>query len=163
MPTIADLADLATLGSPTVKDLNKHTVRALALFIAASRHIKVEWQANGTAVALLSYNGGEYGVTVDGVKCAEGTLGALLDTVKQLSAVLEVPPTPTARPYEQWGFWADMQDGHLVHYPMYNDGGWDEEPTGVEFACQHLIDRVNADFGTAFTLDDFEEDCNCAD
>ncbi len=43
MLKIAALADLATLGSPTVKDLNTHNVRALALFIAASRHSQVEW------------------------------------------------------------------------------------------------------------------------
>ena len=139
-------------------------MRALALFIAASRHIKVEWQANGTTVALLSYNGGDYGVTVDGVKSAEGTLGAILDTVKQLSAALEVPPTPTARAYKQFGFWADVQAGYLVHYVMFADGGWDEEPLRVEYACQHMLERVNADFGTNFTMDDFEEgDCNCAD
>ena len=81
---------------------------------------------------------------------------------------LDVPrlqPTPTARAYEQFGFWADVQGGHLVSYVMYADGGWDEDPAGVEFACQHMVDRVNADFGTTFAMDDFDESeaCTCAD
>jgi hypothetical protein len=46
---------------------------------------------------------------------------------------------------------------------MYLDGSWYEEPVRVEYTCQHVLERVNADFGTAFTLDDFEEgDCECA-
>lgn len=165
MQTIAKLADLATVGSATVENLNTHNVRVLALFIAASRHIKVEWQANGATVALLSFNGGEYCVTVDGVRSATGTIGAIFETVKQLSAVLEVPPTPTARAYKQYGFWADVQDGYLMCYAMHSDGGWDKDPAAVEFACQHMLNRVNADFGTTFTMDEFDEgdECTCAD
>ncbi len=99
------------------------------------------------------------------MKSAEGTIVALLDTVKQLSAAMEVPPTPTARAYKEFGAWADVQDGYLVSYPMYIGGGWDEAPVQIEFACRHLVARVNADFGTHFTTDDFEEDteCTCAD
>jgi recombination protein RecA len=74
-------------------------------------------------------------------------------------------PTPTARRYDQFCFWADVQDGHFMCYAMYTDGGYDEDPGEVEFACQHMIDRVNADFGTTFTMDDFSEGdpCTCAE
>ncbi|MEP7125965.1 MAG: hypothetical protein ABJE95_33845 [Byssovorax sp.] len=160
--TIAKLADLATLGRVTVEDLNKHYVRVLALFLAASGNGTVEWQANGTTVALVSGDGNEYSVAVDGVPRAEGTIESLFTTVKQLSAALEVPPSPTARAYDQFGFWADVQDGQLVQYVTFSDGSWDADPIGIEFACQHMLDRVNADFGTDFTMDEFQEgDCNC--
>jgi hypothetical protein len=51
-----------------------------------------------------------------------------------------------------------------MFYAMHADGGYDADPFAVEFACQHMIDRVNADFGTTFTLDDFQknDDCTCA-
>ena len=165
MKTIADLADLATVGSATREDLSTPHGRALALFVAAMRLDRVEWQANGTTVVLLWCGAGEYGVAVDGVQRAKGTIGATLETVKQLAAGLGVPhfkPTPTARAYKQFGFWADVQDGYLLYYAMHSEGGWDKDPAAVEFACQHLLDRVNADFGTAFTMDGFQEDTECA-
>src|SRR5690348_1944060 len=90
------------------------------------------------------------------------TIGTMLEAVKQLSSVLEGRPTPTARAYEQFGFWADVQGGDIIHYPMHLDGSWDDEGILVEFACRHLLDAVNRDFGTEFTMDEFEEgDCNC--
>ena len=162
MKTIDHLADLATGSSTTVTKLRTPRERALALLDAARRHDRVEWQATGTTVALLSVGAGEYSAIVDGVLREKGTLGAVLETVEQLSAALAGSPTPTARPYEQWGLWADVQDGHFMYYAMGADGGWDEDPAEVEFTCQHMLDRVNADFGTAFTLDEFDEDCTCA-
>ena len=164
MKTIADLADLATVSSATVRDLRTSRGRALALFDAATRHDRVEWQANGTTVALLSCGAGDYCVTVDGVQIDKGTIGATIATVKQRSAVFELPPTPTARDYGAWyGFWADVQGGRLVSYVKFADGGWQEDILEVEFACQHMLDRVNADFGTHFTMDEFEEgDCGCS-
>lgn len=158
------IADLATVSSAPVEELRTYRGRALALFDAARRHDRVEWQAKGTTVALLSVGAGEYCVTVDGVQIDKGTLGAILETVTERSAVLEVPPTPTARDYGAWyGFWADVQGGRLVHYVQFADGGWQEDVVKVEFACQHMLDRVNADFGTHFTMDEFEEgDCSCS-
>ena len=40
-----------------------------------------------------------------------------------------------------------------------------ENPSAVEFACQHMLDLVNADFGTEFTMDEFqvETECTCDD
>ena len=162
------ISDLATLASPTVNDLHNPNVRVLALFVAASRHFTVEWQTKGTTIALKLLPGENYGVTVDGVQSAVGTLGALFDTVTRLSEALERKPTPTARAYVEFGFWADMQDGCLVHYPMNSDGSWEKEPIRFEYTCPHLLARVNADFGTNFTTDDFiggyeEGDCECDD
>jgi hypothetical protein len=160
--TIAELANLAALALVSADDLNKYDVRVFALFLAASCNGTVEWQSNGTTVALIAGDGNEYFVAVDGMRRPKGTIETLFETVKLLSAVLEVPPTPTARAYDQFGFWADVQDGDLVHYVTYADGSWDADPIAVEFACQHMIDCVNKDFGTNFTMADFEEgDCNC--
>ncbi len=73
-------------------------------------------------------------------------------------------PTPTARCYKQFGFWADVQNGYFMCYAMHADGGWDEDPSEVLFACQHMLELVNAAFGTTFTMDSFDESdaCTCA-
>lgn len=70
-------------------------------------------------------------------------------------------PTPTARYYNQFGFWADIQDGLFLCYAAHADGGWDADPSAVEFACQHMLDRVNADFGTKLTMEDFDDSDSC--
>ncbi len=138
--------------------------RALAIFEVVMRHKQLAWVATGTAVAIVWSRARDYCVTVNGVVINDGTSADILDTVKRLAAELDVArlqPTLTARPYEQFGFWADVQNGRFMHYPMGTDGGWDEDPAEVEFVCQHMLDRVNADFGTAFTMDDFEDDVEC--
>jgi hypothetical protein len=168
MKTIDDLDDLATVSNHTINELHTPNVRVLALFVAASRHFTVAWQAKGTTVALKLLPGDNYEVTVDGVQSAVGTIGVLFDTVTRLSEALERKPTPTARAYIEFGFWADVQDGCLVHYPMSSDGSWDKEPCGFEYTCPHMLARVNAHFGTNFTTDDFiggyeEGDCECDD
>jgi hypothetical protein len=165
MKTIADLADLASVSETTAEGLSTPRGRALATFAAARRFDRLEWQTNGATVALLWCGAGEYGVTMDGAQIEKGILEATLDTVVRVMAGLALQPTPTARRYEQVGYWADLQNGQLMSYAMYSDGGWDKSPARVEFACQHVLDRVNADFGTAFTMEDFEEDedCTCDD
>jgi hypothetical protein len=100
-------------------------------------------------------------VQIDG-----GTLGATRDTVKRFVAGFDGPlqkPTPTACAYRQFGIWVDMQDGYLKCNPMSQDGTWDEDFSAIEFACQHMVDHANVDFGTSFTMDDFYkgDDCSC--
>lgn len=167
MISIATLAYLAILSNTPVEALSTPRGRALAVFEVAMRLDGVKWYANDTLVAVLWCGAGDYCVTVDGAQIDKGTLGATLDTVKRLVAGLDEPllkPTPTACAYPQFGFWADVQDGYLMCNPMSSDGGWDEDFAGVEFACQHLLDHANADFGTSFTMDEFQEgdDCSCA-
>ena len=162
MKTIVDLANLAAVSTATADELRGRHVRVLALFFAASRHGSVEWQEKGTTIALLSYGGNDYSVNVDGVRSKSGSIAALIETVEQLSSAFAAPPTATARDYGEWhGIWVDVQDDRLVSYPKYTDGGWEEQVVEVEFTCQHLLDRVNNDFGTEFTMDDFEEGDEC--
>ncbi len=158
------LAVLAALSNTAVEALSAPRRRALAIFKAAMRHKGLAWHAKGTAVAILWCGAGDYCVTVDGVQIDKGSRGATLETVKRLVAELDVAsfqPTTTARAHAQFGYWADVQNGRFMHYPMYTDGDWYEEPLEVEYACQHMLDHVNADFGTTFTMDDFEEDDEC--
>ncbi len=166
MITIATLAYLATLSDIPIEALSTPRGRALAMFEVAMRRNGVKWHAKGTTVTLLWCGAGDYCVMVDGAQIAKGTIEDTIYKVKWLLVGLDVPlkPTPTARAYKQFGFWADVQDGYLVSYVMFASGGWDEDPAGVEFACQHMIDHANADFGTSFTMDDFQEgdDCSCA-
>ena len=164
---LSPLAVLAALGYTTPEKLSTPRGRALTLFNVVLRHERLAWRANGAIVELLSCGAGEYCVTVDGVQTDKGTIDATLETVQGLVTELEgvsFQPTTAARPYEQYGLWADVQKGVLVSYAMFNDGGWDEGPAAIEFVCQHMVDRVNADFGTAFTVDDFQEEveCECA-
>ena len=75
-------------------------------------------------------------------------------------------PTPTARFYKQFGFWADVHDGAIRSYAAFTDGGWDKDYSVVEFTCPHMLDRVNTDFGAELTMADFPDDsleCHCAD
>ena len=39
--------------------------------------------------------------------------------------------------------WVDVQGDWLMCYAMGADGGWDEDPSAVEFTCQDMLDRVN--------------------
>jgi hypothetical protein len=165
MKTIADLADPATTKTSIPRG------PALAAFDAATRPTRVLVEANGTTVEILCGGAGArpgyYRMAVNQVKSDKGPIGATLETVKRLVAGLEAPllkPTPAARAYEQFAFWADVQDGYIMTYAMFADGGWDEDPSAVEFACQHMLDAVNADFGSDFTMDEFQEgDCTCTD
>src|SRR4051794_8575407 len=95
MQTIAKLADLITLARVTVEDLEQHHVRVLALFLAARSKGTVEWQANGTAVALISCISNEYFVSVNGVRLPNGTLEILFETVKTLSTARKGFPVQT--------------------------------------------------------------------
>ena len=162
--------DPATVSNATVEALSTPHGRALAAFEAATLPTRVLLQANGTTVEILCGPGGDYRMAVNEneVKGDKGALRATLETVKRLVAGLEAPrlrPTPTARYYEQYGFWADVQNSYFMCYAAHSDGGWDDDPAAVEFACQHMIDSVNADFGTDFTMDEFQEGdaCTCAD
>jgi hypothetical protein len=166
MITVATLAYLALLSDTPVESLSTPRGRALAMFEVARRRDGVKWYANDALVALVGSDATGYRVTVDGAPIYADTLGSMIRTVQRLVVGLDVPlkPTPTARAYKQFAFWADAQDGYLMSYVMFADGGWDEEPAAVEFACQHMVDHANADFGTSFTMDDFQEgdDCSCA-
>lgn len=165
MITIATLAYLALLSNTTVEVLGTPRGRALAMFEVARRRDGVKWYAKDATVVLVGNDAAGYRVTRHGDAIATGTLEHTLCTVERLVVGLDVPlkPTPTARAYKQFGFWADAQDGYLMSYVMFADGGWDEEPAAVEFACPHLVDHANADFGTSFTMDDFQEGdaCTC--
>jgi hypothetical protein len=128
------------------------------------RHKQLAWVAKGTTVAIVWSSARDYCLTVNGVEINDGTSADILDTLKQLAAELEVArlqPTTTARVHAQFGYWADVQKGRFKHYPMYTDGSWYDDPLEVEYACQHMLDQVNADFGTTFTMDDFEEGDEC--
>jgi hypothetical protein len=166
MITIATLRYLATLSNTAIEALSTPRGRALAMFEVAKRSDGVKWYANDTLVVLLGNDASGYSVTVDGAPIDTGTLEHTISTVKCLVVGLDEPlrPTPTARAYTQFGFWADVQNGYLVSYVMFSDGGWDEDPAAIEFACQHMVDHANADFGTSFTMDDFQEGdrCSCA-
>jgi hypothetical protein len=166
MITIATLRYLATLSNVPVEVLSTPRERALAVFEVATRFGGVKWCAKDTLVAVLPGGAGTFRVTVDGVEIDEGALDAGLDTVTRLVAGLDEPlvkPTPTACAYSQFGVWVDVQNGYLMFNPMSPDGGWDEDFAAVEFACQHLVEHANADFGTSFTMDEFEDgdDCSC--
>lgn len=102
-------------------------------------------------------------MTVDGAQIENGILGATLETVTRLLSRLPLQPTPTARCYEEVAYWADVEYPHIMTYVLFSNGGWGQDPAGLEFVCQHVLARINADFGTAFTLDDFQEheDCTC--
>jgi hypothetical protein len=183
MKNIVDLSDF--LGT-TLETLRASDVGTLALLAGAPRLDGLELKANGVTAAIHRSEAGDYGVTMDGVRLDRGILdttsttgylvtvdgaqmsmgvvAVLLASVKRLVAELELPqlkPTPTAHFYRQFGFWADVQEGRFMHYPTYTRGGWDAEPIEVEYACSHMLERVNKDFGTDFDMDDFEEgDCD---
>jgi len=166
MITIATLTYLALLSDTPVESLSTPRGRALAMFEVARRRDGVKWYANDTLVILRGNDADGYSVTVDGAPIDTGSLESAISTVKCLVVGLDEPlkPTPTARAYTQFAFWADVQNGYLMSYVMFSDGGWDEDPAAVEFACPHLVDHANADFGTSFTMDDFQEGdaCSCA-
>ena len=158
------LAVLAALSSTEVEALITPSGRALAILEVVKRRKQLAWVAKGTTVAIVWSSARDYGVTVNGVEIKAGTSADILDTLKQLAAELEVArlqPTPTARVHAQFGCWADVQNGRFMYYPMYTDGDWYTEPLEVEYACQHMLNQVNADFGTEFTMDDFEEGDEC--
>lgn len=170
--TIGDLVQTvrrisaATVDSATMEALCTSRGRALIAFEEAAGPDAVLVRANGTTVIITCDATAHYRMTVNDEETDRRPIRATLEKLKGLVAGLELPllqPTPTARDYTAWyGFWVDIQDGKLVHYVTYADGSWDEEPMGVEYACPHMIARVNTDFGTAFTMEDFEEgDCNC--
>jgi hypothetical protein len=166
MITIATLRYLATLSNVPVEELSTPRERALAVFAVATRFDGVKWYAKDALVAVLRCGTGEFTVPGDDAEIEEGTLVVMLDTVERLVAGLDEPllkPTPTACAYRQFGVWVDVQNGYLMFNPMSPGGGWDEDFAAVEFACQHLVEHANADFGTSFTMDDFEEgdDCSC--
>ena len=118
----------------------------------------VKWYEDDTLVTVFNCGAGNFCVTVDGVTINAGTLGATLATVQRLVAGFDEPlvkPTPTSCAYPQFGCWFDVQDGYLKCKPMSRDGTWDEDFAGVEFACPHMLDHANADFGTSFTMEEF--------
>jgi hypothetical protein len=166
MITIATLTYLAHLSGTPVESLGTPRGRALAVFDVAMRLKGVKWYANDTLVVVRYCGAGDYTVTTDGVQIDGGTLGATRDTVKRFVAGFDGPlqkPTPTACAYRQFGIWVDMQDGYLKCNPMSQDGTWDEDFSAIEFACDHMVDHANIDFGTSFTMDDFDkgDDCSC--
>jgi hypothetical protein len=166
MITVVTLTYLAALSNTPVQAQSTPRERALAVFDVATRLDGVKWYANHTLVAVLSCGAGDYCVTVAGVEIDKGTLGATLATVERFVAGFDPPlhrPTPTTCAYWQFGIWVDMQDGYLKCNPMSSDGGWDEDFSAIEFACDHMVAHANADFGTSFTMDDFDkgDDCSC--
>ena len=167
MITIATLAYLAALSDFPIEALSTPHGRAHAMFEVARRRSGAKWYAKDALVTLLWRGADDYCVLRDGEQIAKGPLGKTLQWVKWFVVGLDVPlrPTPTARAYKQFGCWVDVLDGYLASYVMFVDGGWDEDPAGVEFACQHMIDHVNVDFGTSFTMDDFQEGdaCTCVE
>ncbi len=171
MTTTPDLADpAATTGNATFEALSGPRRPALLAFDAATRPTRVLVEANGITVEILCGAGaGDYRMAVGRMESDNGPiLAATLATVQRLVAALEAPPlspTPTARSYDEYGMWVDVQGDWLMCYAMGADGGWDEDPSAVEFTCQHMLDRINADFGTDFTMDEFEEgdECTCKD
>jgi hypothetical protein len=71
-----------------------------------------------------------------------------MQTVAQRSSVFAAPPSATARDYGEWhGIWVDVQDGSLVHYAQFADGGWQEGVLEVEFTCQHMLDLAPGKLG----------------
>lgn len=70
-------------------------------------------------------------------------------------------PTPTACWLEDFGAWFDNVNGQLTHWPGYTDETWYDEPLGVDFACVHMIEQVNAAIGSTFDADDFADGCEC--
>jgi hypothetical protein len=166
MITVVTLTYLAALSNTPVDTLSTPRERALAVFDVATRLGGVKWYANHTLVTVLSCGAGDYRVMVGEAEIDNGTLGATLATVERLVAGFDPPlrrPTPTTCAYWQFGIWVDMQDGYLKCNPMSTDGGWDEDFSAIEFACEHMLAHANADFGTSFTMDEFDkgDDCSC--
>ena len=166
MITIATVAYLALLSDTPIEALGTPRGRALAMPEVAKRRDGVKWYANDTLVVLRGNDADGYSVTVDGAPIDSGTVEHTISTVKCLVVGLDEPlrPTPTARAYTQFAFWTDVQNGYLMSYVMFSDGGWYEDPAAIEFACIHMLEHVNADFGTAFTMEEFQEgdDRSCA-
>ena len=167
MITIATLRYLAHLSNTPREALSTPRERAFAVFNVAMRLNGVKWYANDTLVTVFNCGAGDFCVTVAGTTINAGTIGATLGTVQRLVAGFDGPlvkPTPTSCAYRQFGCWFDMQDGYLKCNPMSKNGTWDEDFSAVEFACEHMVDHANADFGTSFTMDDFYkgDDCSCA-
>ena len=166
MTKIPNLAAPATASNATFEALRGPRKPALLAFDAATRPTRVLVEANGITVEFLRGPAGDYRMAVEGMKSDSGPImAATLETVQRLVAALEPPrlsPTPTARSYNEYAMWVDVQGDWLMCYAMGADGGWDKDPSAVEFTCQHMLDRVNADFGTDFTMDEFEEGDECA-
>ena len=166
MITVVTLTYLAALSNTPVQAQSTPRERALAVFDVATRLDGVKWYANHTLVTVLYCGAGDYRVMVGGAEIDNGTLGATVATVARFVAGFDPPhlrPTPTTCAYWQFGIWVDMQDGYLKCNPMSSDGGWDEDFSAIEFACEHMLAHANADFGTSFTMDDFDkgDDCSC--
>ncbi len=125
MITIATLTYLALLSDTPVESLSTPRGRALAMFEVARRRDGVKWHAKRGLVVLVGNDATGYRVTEGGAPIYAGTLDHTLCTVQRLLVGLDVPlkPTPTARAYKQFGFWADAQDGYLMSYVMFADGG----------------------------------------
>ncbi len=145
------LAVLAALSNTDVEALITPSGRALAILEVVMRHKQLAWVAKGTTVAIVWSRERDYGVTVNGVEIKAGTSADIMDTLRQLAAELEVArlqPTPTARDYGEWhGVWVDVQEGRLVCYPKFTDGGWQEDAVEVEFTCQHMLDLAPGKLG----------------